>query len=154
MGGLVATDCEIRQLHARYADAMFRKDAAAAGALFAADGVWHVAGQVAEGRDAILSFLEGAFPQFRNIMMTFRTPIVDVLDGQVVSRSWVTETRVMADGEASLLIGIYFDRFVEEDGKLLLGWRQFQTHYLGPPDLSADMAIVADYGPPPAMPPL
>ena len=148
----VAVESEVRQLHARYADAMFRKDAGAAGALFAADGVWHVAGRELRGREAIVSFLEGALPQFRNIMMTFRTPIVDVADGEFVSRTWVTETRVMADGEASLLIGIYFDRFVEEDGRLL-GWRQFQTYYAGPVDMTADMADAQDYGPPPAMPP-
>lgn len=154
MAGWVATESQIRQLHGRYGDAMFRKDAAAAGALFSTDGQWHVAGQTLMGRDAIVSFLDGAFPLFRNIMMTFRTPMIDVLDGETVSRTWVTETRVMADGEASLLIGIYFDRFVQEDGQLLLGWRQFQTHYSGPVDLSAKFADPADYAAPPAMPPL
>lgn len=154
MTGWVEAESEIRQLHACYADAMFRKDAAAAGALFAANGIWHVAGQAVKGREAIVSFLEGAFPQFRNIMMTFRTPIIDVIENEVASRTWVTETRVMADGEASLLIGIYFDRFTEEDGRLLLDWHQFQTHYLGPADLSADVADAADYGAPPAMPPV
>ena len=33
-------------------------------------------------------------------------------------------------------------------------WRMFQTHYTGPPELTGTLYDVADYGPPPGMPPL
>ena len=38
-----ATECAIRQLHARYADALWRKDPNSFAALFAADAEWKVA---------------------------------------------------------------------------------------------------------------
>jgi uncharacterized protein (TIGR02246 family) len=154
MVDLAGTDCEIRQLHARYADAIFRKDAAAVGALFAEQGQWLVGGQALKGRDSIVEFLTGALPGFRRIVMTFRTPVVDVVDGETVARTWVTEERVFAAEAPVSLIGIYFDRFIRENGRLALNWRQFQTHYSGALGLSAGFVEAEDYGAAPAMPPV
>lgn len=143
---------EVRQLHARYSDAIFRKDAESVGALFAENGEWRVGGQIVKGRENIVSFVRGVFPQFARIMMTFRTPVIDVTGGQVTSRCYVTENSQFADGRPFGPLGIYFDRFVEVDGSLLFSWRLFQTQYAGPPDFSAPFLDVKDYGPPPAMP--
>lgn len=51
-------------------------------------------------------------------------------------------------------VGIYYDRFAEEDGRLVFKWRMFQTQYAGPPVLVNDFEQVQDFGAPPAMPPL
>lgn len=150
----IKAEYEIRQLHARYSDAIFRKDAASVAALFAPDGEWRVGGQIIKGAENITSFLEGVFPQFSRILMTFRTPIVDVASGEISSRTYVTENSQFADGRPFGPIGIYFDRFVEVDGHLRFQWRLFQTHYAGPPDMTAEFLDVPDYGPPPGMPPL
>ena len=74
----VATEAAIRQLHSRYVDAVWRQDAASVGKLFAADGEWRVGGQVMRGPAEIEHFINGAFKQFKRLLMTFRTPIVHV----------------------------------------------------------------------------
>jgi uncharacterized protein (TIGR02246 family) len=151
----VATETAIRQLHSRYVDAVWRQDAAAVGKLFAPDGEWRVGGQVMRGPAEIEHFLKGAFKQFKRLLMTFRTPIVDFGDGVATSRTYVSENSQYADGRPYGPVGIYFDRFVEVDGKWLFKWRMFQTHYSGPPSFDGgDWYEVKDYGPPPGMPPL
>ena len=154
MSDFVAVEAAIRQLHVRYADAVWRKDSRAFGALFAQHAEWRVGGQVLRGRSGIITFIEGVFPLYRRILMTFRTPIVDVGEQGASARTYVTENSLFADGTPFAPIGIYFDRFVEVDGRWLFSWRMFQTHYVGPPDLTGEWFDMPDYGPPPGMPPL
>ena len=115
----VAVECAVRQLHARYVDAIWRQDAPAVGALFAPGGEWRVGGQVMRGPAEIERFIAGAFKQFKRILMTFRTPILEVGDGVASARTYVTENSIYADGRPFAPIGIYFDRFVEIDGQWL-----------------------------------
>lgn len=145
---------EIRQLHARYAHAIFRADAEAVAALFAEDGEWRVGGQIMRGRQEIVAFLSGVFPQFRRLLMLFYTPLVSVTQEEISARTFVVERSQFADGTPFAPFGIYFDRFVEADGQLLFSWRLFQTHYAGPPDMASPFFDVPDFGRPPAMPSL
>ena len=145
---------EIRQLHARYSHAIFGKDAETVGALFTEDGEWRVGGQLMKGREEIVAFLGGVFPQFSRILMIFSTPVVDVAGDEVTSRTFVTERSQFADGRPFSPIGIYFDRFVQVEGRLAFKWRLFQTQYSGTTDLTSPFLEVPEYGPPPAMPPL
>jgi ketosteroid isomerase-like protein len=144
----------IRQLHQRYVDAVYRKDAEAFGMCFAEDAEWRVGGRVMRGRDAAVATIRGVFPQFHRILMTFRQPILQVGDGVASGRTYVTEHSVFADGRPFAPIGIYFEHFVDEGDAWRFKWRLFQTHYVGPPDMSGEWFEVPDYGPPPAMPPL
>ena len=118
MHDFVAVECAIRQLHARYADAVWRKDSSAFGALFANDAQWRVGGQVMCGRTAIEAFIAGVFPLYRRILMTFRTPIVELeADGTASARTYVTEHSLFTDGTPFAPIGIYFDRFKLDTSK-------------------------------------
>jgi ketosteroid isomerase-like protein len=154
MSDFLVAEAGIRQLHQRYVDAVFRKDAEAFGNCFAADAEWRVGGRVLRGRDEIVAMMKGVFPQFRRILMTFRNPILEVGDGVASGRTYVTEQSLFADGRPFAPIGIYFEHFVDEGDAWRFKWRLFQTHYVGPPDLSGTWFDVPDYGAPPAMPPL
>lgn len=154
MSGFAETEAAIRQLHGRYIDAVWRKDCDALGDCFAEDAEWRVGGKVLRGRGVIKDFMRGVFPQFRQILMTFRTPILEAADGTASARTYVSENSVFADGRPFGPIGIYFERFVNEGDRWRFKWRLFQTNYAGPPDLSGQFFDVPDYGPPPAMPPL
>jgi ketosteroid isomerase-like protein len=154
MTDLVVAAEAIRQLHQRYVDAVFRKDAEAFGNCFAEDAEWRVGGNVMRGRAEAVAMIKGVFPQFRRILMTFRQPILQVGDGVASGRTYVTEHSMFADGRPFAPIGIYFERFVDEGDAWRFKWRLFQTHYVGPPDLSGTWYDVPDYGAPPAMPPL
>jgi len=151
---LVAADTEVRQLHARYVDAVFRKDIDAFGNCFAKQAEWRVGGKILRGKNDITAFMRGVFPQFVRIFMTFRTPLIHLENGAISARTYVSENSLFADGRAFAPIGIYFEHFTVERDALRFKWRLFQTQYAGPPDLSGRFFDVPDYGPPPAMPPL
>lgn len=142
----------VMQLHARYVDAVWRKDVGAFGDCFATDAQWRLSGFVVDGRTAIAAFMEAAFTRYGRILLTFRTPIIDLNDGEISARTYVSEQSVLADGTAYGPIGTYYERFVEEEGRLRFAWRLFMTEYVGGPDLKGEFYDTPDFGPPPAMP--
>lgn len=150
----VLAECGIRQLHSRYVDAVWRKDVEAFGTCFAEDCEWRVGGRVLRGREDVKRFISGAFPIYERIFMTFRTPILHMGQGEVLGRTYVTETSRFADGKPFAPIGIYFERFVQQGGAWRFKWRMFQTNYAGGPLYDEPFFDLPDYGPPPGMPPL
>ncbi|MDB5726673.1 MAG: hypothetical protein JWQ16_3427 [Novosphingobium sp.] len=146
-------EADIRQLHARYVDAVWRQDVEAFGACFALDAEWRIAGQVLRGRAAISQFMAEAFQSYRRILMLFRTPLLNISNGEVSARTYVSEQSILTNGDAFGPIGIYYERFVFEGDAWRFGWRLFQTQYVGPPDMSGTLFETEDFGPPPAMPP-
>lgn len=153
INNFVIAECMIRQLHARYADAVWRKDLDAFADCFTQDSEWRIAGHVVTGREAIRGFMGQVFPGFRRILLTMRTPSLEV-DGKTASaRTYFTENSVKADGTPLFAIGSYYERFVDEGDRWRFSWRVFRTEYAGPPDQTGPFFDNPDYGPPPAMPP-
>lgn len=150
----VAAQLAIRELYARYADAVFRKDADSFGNCFVDDAEWRISGTIIRGRDAIVEQVKQVFPRYRRIVFNFRDPIIDLGDGTANVRIYVSEQSMFEDGRPFGPIGTYFDRCVEQGGRWLFKWRLFQTHYAGPPDMTGRFFDNPDFGPPPAMPPL
>lgn len=145
---LAMAEFAIRQLHARYADACWRKDADAMRALFAADGVWDFSSGPQRGGDAIARFLGGGFGHYRHICVTMGTPIVSLSGERAAARTYLVEQGLLADGAPYRTVGHYAERFVEEGARWLFAWRQFQPWYSGPPDMRGGFADLADPGPP------
>lgn len=154
MNDLANVEAAIRQLHARYADAVWRKDLEAFGDCFTDEAQWRIGGAVVRGRAVIVEHMRGVFLKFRRILVSFHTPIVTLDTGAVSARTYLTEQSVLADGRAFAPIGTYFERFAGEGDRYRFAWRLFQTQYAGPPDLSGSFFDNPDFGPPPAMPPL
>ena len=144
----------IRQLHARYVDAVFRKDYDAFRRCWTADAEWRIAGRIMRGHDEIVGFLEQAMANFHRVIQTFRDPIVELTGaGEARTRVHVTEQNGFKDGRPGGTIGTYFERVVERDGLWVRKWALFQLHYMGPADLTGAYFDQPDYGPPPAFPP-
>lgn len=154
MSDFTAVEAAIRQLHVRYADAVWRKDLDAFGDCFAEDAEWRIGGRILRGREEIVENLRRLLPNFERILMTFRTPILDIGEDGVSSRTYVTENNIFADGRPGCTIGIYYERFVKHPDRWRFNWRLFQTHYLGPADITGPLFDNPDFGPPPQMPPL
>jgi SnoaL-like domain len=155
MADYVAVEYAIRQLHARYADAVWRKDYEAFGDCFAVDAEWRIGGRILRGRAEVVENLKRLMPNFYRVFMTFRTPIVDIAkDGAVSSRTYVTENNIFVDGRSGSSIGTYYERFVDQGDRWRFKWRLFQTHYLGPADITGPLFENPDFGAPPLMPPL
>ena len=152
MTDLVTADCGIRQLHARFADAVFRKDADAFAGCFALAGEWKIAGMHIRGREEIRGKFDTLLSPCARVQILTGTPVLEIGDDGVTGRLQMTELAKMADGSSALTLGVYFDRYVEEDGRWRFAWRHFGLHYRGPVDLSAELVPCPDFGPPPGMP--
>jgi ketosteroid isomerase-like protein len=150
----VVAEAAIRQLHARYADAVWRKDYDAFGDCFAEDAEWRITGLVLRGRAAIVESVRSRLDLNHRVLMTFRTPILTVGDGTASGRTYVTEQNAFKNGRPGSSIAIYFERFVDQGDRWRFSWRLFQLHYLGKADLTDPFFDNPDYGPPPNMPPL
>jgi hypothetical protein len=147
-------ECEIRQLHARYCDAVWRKDFDAFADCFAHDAEWRIAGNIFKGRNNIKEAITGIMAKFSRILMNLQTPILEVGEGVAQGRTYSTEHTRLITGERGLSVGTYYERFVDDGDRWRFSWRLFQLHYSGPPDLSGPFFDNPDYGPPPAMPSL
>lgn len=143
----------IAELHARYTDAVWRKDAASFAQCFTAQGEWRISGMELQGRDQIAETIERILSRLDRVLITFGTPILSVGEGVASGRTYIDERCAWKDGNRTVSIGRYYERFVEVDGCWLFDWRLFQLLYRGPPDLTGEFFDPEDWGPPPGMPP-
>ena len=144
----------IRDLHARYTDAVWRKDYVSFGECFATDAQWRIGGLELRGRAQIVEMIERIMGNMRRVFITFQAPIIDVSDDSVTARTYMQEQVARVDGGTNIALGRYYETFAMEDGRWRFAWRLFERHYTGPADLSGEFFEWPDYGPPPAMPPL
>lgn len=154
MTDLAAAERAIRDLHARYTDAVFRQDFESFAECFTQDGEWRISGRVFRGRAEIRDGIAIILDKFVCVLITFRSPMIELVDGVVVGRTYIDEKCAWKNGNRNISIGRYYERFAEEGGRWRFSWRLFELHYRGDPDLSGTFFDHPDYGPPPAMPPL
>ncbi len=152
MTDLATIDFQIRQLHARFTDAVWRKDSDVFGQCFARDGEWKIAGMHMRGRDEVAQTFGRLLGACERVQIISSPTLLDNADGEVVSRTNVTELAKMNDGSGAITFGVYFDRYVEEDGHWRFAWRHWALYYRGPFDLSAKFVDCPDYGSPPGLP--
>ena len=143
----------IRDLHARYTDAVWRKDFVAFGDCFTRDSEWRIGGLELKGRAMIVESIEAILGNMRRVFITFQAPVLDLEGGTVSARTMMQEYVARMNGTSNIAIGRYYETFAEEEGRWRFAWRLFERHYTGPPDLSAPFFAWPDHGPPPAMPP-
>ncbi len=142
----------IRQLHARYADAVFRKDFDAFGNCFTEGAEWILGPHRLHGRRECVAFLEDRIRDSHWVLLKFHTPILQIGEGSTQGRTYVTEQNAYKNAPASHNVATYYERFAEQGGVWRRKWAFFQLHYMGPADLSGTFFSSIDYGPSPAMP--
>ncbi len=152
MTDFLVAESAIRQLHARYIDAVWRHDSQAFANCFAEDAEWKIAGTHIRGRDEIKSQFEKFMIHVERVLMHFSAPILEVGDATATGRTYVNEHNKFKDGRTAMTIGIYYERFVDQGDRWRFSWRHWNLYYIGPPDLSAPLYQVKEYGPPPGMP--
>jgi hypothetical protein len=144
----------IRQLQARYVDAVWRKDMESFGDCFTEDCEWRIEGVVNRGRAACVAFMGPQLARTRCVLVTLRTPILEVGNGIASGRTYFTAQNALINQPPITPIGMYYERFVDQGDRWRFSWRLFQSHYSGGPDLQGEFKNLPDYGPPPGMPPL
>ena len=153
MNDFLVAEAGIRELQARYTNAVWRKDFAAFADCFAEDGEWRIAGMVLRGGGECRTFLEGIFGDLDRVRMTMQPPLLQVNGDTAIGRTEVIEHNISKDRKRNLAIGEYYDRFVRIGDQWKFAWHYYQLYYLGPPDMSGAFYEIRDYGPPFAMPP-
>jgi ketosteroid isomerase-like protein len=155
MSDFLMAEAGIRQLHARYVDAVWRLDRAAFADCWTEDAQWRIAGHVLRGREEITNAWQTFMARYSHVLMTMRPPILEVGDGVASGRTYVTEQNKVKDGGNVNSIATYYEHFaLGAGGRWRRSWAFFQLHYLGPADLSGTFYSPPDYGAPPAMPAL
>ena len=153
MTDFLAAECGIRQLHGRYADAIWRQDSAAFAKCWTQDAVWKISGREALGRAEIAALFEASVAPSERVMMWSGIPVLEVGVGTATGRVQVTELIKRKTGEAFRTLALYYDHYREDAGHWRFARRHFNMYYFGPPDLSGDIYDgVLEYGPPPGMP--
>lgn len=126
----------IRQLHARCAEAVWRKDAAAFANCFVEAGEWVIAGVHARGREQLAAELDKFLSLNERVLMHFGTPILSLGDGVVLGQTATSEDVRTHDGRGMRTLGTYHERFVVDGRDWRFAWRRFDMHYFGRRELS------------------
>ena len=143
----VADELAIRILVDRYADAIVRRDEEAWSATWADDGRWHVLGDVAIGREAVVlkwQDLMGRLPFVHQIasggLLTFSEGDANghVEFDSARGRFYVNEyaTTATAGAPGLLTLGVYHDDYIRTEQGWRFQCRRFSPLYMGPPDMS------------------
>ena len=146
MTDLIAADVGIRQLHARFADAVWRQDSQEFSGCFARDGVWKIAGMQIVGREKIAEACTTMLGRCSHIHIITGLPILALVDGGAKGRLNMTEFARMQDGSTAMTIGWYHDDYVEENGQWCFKRRHWSMKYRGSPDLMGHFADTPNYG--------
>ncbi len=152
MTDFATAECGIRQLHGRFMDAVWRIDGTSFADCFAQGGIWKIAGMSMHGRDEIGVACAKLLGRCEKIQLITLPAIIDLTNGVASGRIHMIEFAKMLDGSSAMTIGIYHDRYVEEDGLWRFARRHWTMQYRGPADLSAAFVDSPDYGPFPGGP--
>ncbi len=117
----LADQLEIRELTARFTDAVNRRAPRDAAALFAEDGEWHVPGvPVARGRAEAEALLTGLLGNFDRLVQLTHSGHVELTDEGATSTWYLSEiASSSSSGKAFTFVGVYRDELV----RTAEGWR-------------------------------
>ncbi len=146
MTDLIAADVGIRQLHARFADAVWRQDCAAFADCFASDGLWKIAGMEIAGREKIAEACRTMLGRCSHIHIITGLPILSLVDGGAKGRLNMTEFARMQDGSTAMTIGWYHDDYIHQGDVWRFKKRHWSMKYRGAPDLTGHFADTPNYG--------
>lgn len=123
-----ATDIALRQLVARYCDAVVRNDSEAFADLWTADAVWKLAKPI-EGRDAIGEAFTKLMKGFAYLVQTAPNAVfeVDEAAGTATGRVTILEQFKKAKGDVGSLVGVYHDRYERREGAWKFAERRIQV---------------------------
>ena len=125
-------EIELRDLVARYSDAVNRRDAEAWGQTWSREAIWEIMGTVQQGRETIVDFWSQVMSR---IPLVLQEPTFGTLDfssasieGGVTGR-WYIHEITKSPESSSETTGVYHDRYLYEDGAWRFSRRRFDVLY-------------------------
>lgn len=129
----------IRDLVARYNDAVHRYDEQAWAATWAEDAVWEVGGRRIEGRDNVVEAWLAAMARYDFVALLMHSGHVDI-DGDHASGRWyLTEYVHAPDGGFTHMISCYHDTYVKRGGEWQIQSRVYDIAYAGNPPMEGSL---------------
>lgn len=139
MDRAISDELAIRSLVARYCHAIAERDDKAWEATWAEDGEWHVLGQIAQGRGAILARYQSLVAGARWVVQVATDGVIELAGDQASGRWQIAESIQTLDGRAFINMGRYADQYRRGgDGVWRFARREIAISYMGPADLSAE----------------
>ena len=133
-----ADELAIRDLVARYIDAVNRYHQADWTATWSESATWNLMGMEVDGRDAIVGLWQGAMQSFDFALMMLNSGTLEI-DGDTASGRWyITEHIKPTEGDPNITLGVYDDRYVKENGQWLFAHRHYNVIYQGAADYSGN----------------
>jgi uncharacterized protein (TIGR02246 family) len=125
----------IRNLLARYADAVCRRDADAWIDTWAPDCTWDLGrGRVTHGHDETLALWRNSIAKYPWVAQLPASGTVEPAGTAIHGTWYVLELNHLADGSGVMHLGHYRDIYVRADGRWLFGVRRFHLIYRGAMD--------------------
>jgi ketosteroid isomerase-like protein len=132
----IEDELALRNLMARYVDAVNRSDEKAWAATWAEDAVWNLLGTPVSGRGNIVGLWQQMMGSFEFALMMPNSCLFDV-DGDTASGHWyLHEYTRDAEGTGTTILSRYLDTYIKQDGEWLFQSRDYNFIYNGPSDLS------------------
>lgn len=132
----LSDELEIRDLVARYSDAVNRGDPTAWAETWADDGLWRLLGREARGRESCVALLRELTAPLSLVVQLATNGIVRI-EGERASGRWSILEHFKTEAGGSMSLGVYDDAYRRERGVWRFASRSFHALYLGPPDLGA-----------------
>lgn len=130
-----ADELAIRNLLARYGDAVCRRDPDAWIATWSHECIWDLGrGRVTRGRDATLELWRTSIAKYPWVAQVPASGQVSLADGEARGSWYVLELNHIADGSGVMHLGHYDDTYVREEGEWRFGTRRFHLVYRGAMD--------------------
>lgn len=130
----------IRNLVARYSDAVNRRDAAVWGDTWAEDATWKIMGMEPQGRETIVKLWEQLMGGFPFVVQMPSEGLVTVDGDTATGRFYLHEWGKGPDGTGMLTLGVYHDTFQRDPDGWRFSERDFNSMYTGPADMSGTPA--------------
>jgi uncharacterized protein (TIGR02246 family) len=130
-----ADELAIRNLLARYGDAVCRRDAEAWGDTWSQDCTWDLGGgRLVHGRDAVVALWRQAIAKYPWVAQLPASGFIEEIDGAVQGTWYVLELNHLADGQGVMHLGHYRDTYVKTDTGWRFATRRFAIIYRGAMD--------------------
>ncbi|MDH3684801.1 MAG: nuclear transport factor 2 family protein [Myxococcales bacterium] len=140
MADATTDELEIRDLVARYADAVNTRDEVAWGDTWTSGGVWELMGHAFEGREAVVATWRGAMTTFEFVFQQVHSGFVELDGDRAIGRWAMTEIGRTSAGDPMLMLARYEDEYAREAEGWRFAKRSLQVVYRGAPDLRTSEA--------------
>lgn len=128
----------LRELMARYVDAVNRKDEPAWAATWTEDATWNLLGTEVMGRDNIVSLWQQMMTGFEFAVMMPSSGLFEISGDSARGHWYLQEHTRDLEGTASTILSRYLDSYRKVDGHWLYQTRRYELIYHGPADLSGN----------------